>query len=146
MIAKDRDKEPKYFWTFVVIFVSATDKDNNPMLQEEYGKPKIVEIQQITIQQGMARLMNDVEWGDPRGYDMVLDRVGLDKGDTKYFVNPKPKSPTTPEMHKAVDDARIDLRVLFEGGQPFGALNSEENSIESPNEQLARIANSAMNK
>lgn len=147
--AKDREKEPKYFWTFVVIFVSATDKDNNPMLQEEYGKPKIVEIQQITIQQGMARLMNDVEWGDPRGYDMVLDRVGLEKGDTKYFVNPKPKSPITPEMHKAVDDARIDLRVLFDGGQPFGAMSDQLNVQEikeQPNEQLARIAENAMSQ
>tara|TARA_R100000655_G_scaffold70883_1_gene109274 strand:+ start:7769 stop:8416 length:648 start_codon:yes stop_codon:yes gene_type:complete len=145
LIAKDRDKEPKYFWTFVVIFVSATDKDNNPILQEEFGKPKIVEIAQKTIQQGVSRLLNDVDWGNPKDYDITINRVGK-LMETKYFVNAKPKSPITQEMHKAVDDARIDLRVLFEGGQPFGALNSEENSIESPNEQLARIANSAMNK
>ena len=150
LIAKDRNKEPKYFWAFVVIFINAVDKENNPIFEAKEGKPQVLEIQQITIQQGIARLLNDEDWGNPKEYDITVNRVGLDKGDTKYYVNANPKSPITQEMLTAVEDARIDLRVMFEGGYPFGALVDDQKNIqeiyEQPNEQLARIADNAMNR
>jgi len=150
LIEQDRKKEPKYFWEFVVIFVSAVDKDNNPIYESNIGKPQILRIQQVTIQQGILRLLNDVDWGNPKEYDITLNRVGLEQADTKYFVNAKPKSPVTPEMLTAVSDARIDLRVLFDAGQPFGALVDDQRDIqqinEQPDQQIARIAENAMNK
>ncbi len=148
LIEQDRKKEPKYFWEFVVIFVSAVDKDNNPIYESNIGKPQILRIQQVTIQQGILRLLNDVDWGNPKEYDITINRVGKDM-ETKYFANAKPKSPTTPEMLTAVSDARIDLRVLFEGGQPFGAMSDQQDIQqlkEQPNEQLARIAENAMSQ
>ena len=150
LIAKDRKKEPKYFWAFVVIFINAVDKENNPIFEAKEGKPQVLEIQQITIQQGIARLLNDEDWGNPKEYDITVNRVGLDKSDTKYHVNAKPKSPITQEMLTAVEDANIDLRAMFEGGYPFGALVDDQKNIqeiyEQPNEQLARIADNAMNR
>ena len=98
----------------------------------------------------MARLFNDEDWGNPKEYDITVNRVGLEKGDTKYHVNAKPKSPITQEMLTAVEDAKIDLRAMFEGGYPFGALVDDQKNIreiyEQPNEQLARIADNAMNR
>ena len=150
LIAKDRNNEPKYFWAFVVIFINAVDRENKPIFEVKEGKPQVLEIQQITIQQGIARLLNDVDWGDPKEYDITVNRVGLDKGDTKYHVNAKPKSPITQEMLTAVSDAKIDLRAMFEGGYPFGALVDDQWNIqqlnEQPDQQIARIAENAMNK
>ena len=150
LIAQDRKKSPAYFWEFVVIFINAVDRENKPIFESKWGKPQVLRIQQITIQQGIARLLNDEDWGDPKEYDITVNRVGLEKGDTKYHVNAKPKSPLTQEMLTAVMDAKIDLRVMFDGGQPFGALVDDQKNMreiyEQPNEQLARIAENAMNK
>ena len=73
--------------------------------------------------------------------------------DTKYVVIAKPPELPTQEMLDAVADAKIDLQVIWEGGQPFGALEgavndqenmarlNEEDEPEEPNAILARAAN-----
>jgi len=138
LVELDRNGTPKYFWMFVVM---------------HEGKPKILEIRQKTIRRAILELARDEEdWGDPRGYDIAITRSGQ-MLDTKYVVIAKPPELPTQEMLDAVADAKIDLQVIWEGGQPFGALEdavndqenmarlNEEDDTADPNEVLTRIMN-----
>ena len=111
----DRGGNPKYFWMFVVI---------------HEGVPKILEIRQKTIRGAILEYSRDEDYGDPRGYDITITRSGHMK-DTKYLVTPKPPSPATQEMLDAVADAKINLQAIWEGGQPFGALEGAVNDQEN---------------
>ena len=138
----DRSGNPKYFWMFVVIHEDV---------------PKILEIRQKTIRGAILEYCRDEDYGDPRGYDITITRSGH-KMDTKYIVTPKPPSPATQEMLDAVADAKINLQAIWEGGQPFGALEGAVNDQENmarlnkeddtadPNAVLTRIMNKHQNQ
>ena len=138
----DRGGNPKYFWMFVVI---------------HEGVPKILEIRQKTIRGAILEYSRDEDYGDPRGYDITITRSGHMK-DTKYLVTPKPPSPATQEMLDAVADAKINLQAIWEGGQPFGALEAavnaqdnmarlnKEDDTADPNAVLTRIMNKHQNQ
>ena len=134
----DKEGKPSYFWAFVVIYE---------------GDVMILEIPQVRTRRQMILLALNPEWGDPTSYDLSITRSGFGK-ETTYTVQPNNKSPITPEMVQMVKDAHIDLRVLYDGGNPMGALDDrldleevkEQPTNEDPNQMLSRIASNAMNK
>ena len=97
LIEYDDNRKPSYFWEFVVIH------DN---------RPKILRISQITIREKFLELENDSDWGDARGYDIVITRSKPSEY-VKYSVSQKPKEPLNPELIKKVEDMNFDLRKLF---------------------------------
>ena len=141
----DRNGEPQYFWSVVVWYE---------------GEIVVYTIKQKTIMHKIILLTEDEEdFGDPRGYDIVVTRY-KESGNIKYDVRAKPRKPATQEMLDAVKEAQIDLQALFikdENGitslSPFGALEGavndqenmeriiEEDTTSDPNEVLTRIMN-----
>ena len=141
----DRNGEPQYFWSVVVWYE---------------GEIVVYTIKQKTIMHKIILLTEDEEdFGDPRGYDIVVTRY-KESGNIKYDVRAKPRKPATQEMLDAVKEAQIDLQVLFikdENGitslSPFGALEGavndqenmeriiEEDTPADPNAVLTRIMN-----
>ena len=55
---------------------------------------QISELTQFTIQSAIADLVESEDWGDPRGYDLTVNRKGKSL-ETEYTVQPSPtnKSP-----------------------------------------------------
>ena len=141
----DRNGEPQYFWSVVVWYE---------------GEIVVYTIKQKTIMHKIILLTEDEEdFGDPRGYDIVVTRY-KESGNIKYDVRAKPRKPATQEMLDAVKEAQIDLQALFikdENGitslSPFGALEGagndqenmeriiEEDTPADPNAVLTRIMN-----
>ena len=142
LVEIDQSGKPKYFWMFVVI---------------HEGVPKILEIRQKTIRGAILEYCRDEDYGDPRGFDITITRSGH-KMDTKYIVTPKPPSPVTKEMIDAVAEANINLNAIWDGGQPFGALEdvlNDQKNMEriinddlpaDPNAVLTRIMNKQQNQ
>ena len=146
----DRNGEPQYFWSVVVWYE---------------GEIVVYTIKQKTIMHKIILLTEDEEdFGDPRGYDIVVTRY-KESGNIKYDVRAKPRKPATQEMLDAVKEAQIDLQALFikdENGitslSPFGALEGavndqenmeriiEEDTPSDPNAVLARIMNKQQNQ
>ena len=146
----DRNGEPQYFWSVVVWYE---------------GEIVVYTIKQKTIMHKIILLTEDEEdFGDPRGYDIVVTRY-KESGNIKYDVRAKPRKPATQEMLDAVKEAQIDLQALFikdENGitslSPFGALEGavndqenmeriiEEDTPADPNEVLTRIMNKQQNQ
>lgn len=93
--------KPKHFWAFVV-------------LNRQTNNVQIMEITQKTIQKEIKALVDDEDWGDPKGYDIVITKTG-EKLDTDYQVNSKPHSKI-----EIPDISHIDLTALYKGEDPFG--------------------------
>lgn len=103
-IKKDKggkEQKPKHFWVFTVWNYNTKNVE-------------ILHISQKTIQTDILSLAKDEDWGDPRGYDIKVNRSGKDLT-TKYQVSPKPKKPLTKEQEEAFAASDIDLVDLYFG-------------------------------
>jgi hypothetical protein len=88
----------------------------------EGGSLKVWEITQASIQDAIAALAEDPQWGHPRGYQLAITRSG--KGlNTEYSVVPAPPSPVPDEVLAAWKSRDIDLEELYRSGNPFSPSN-----------------------
>lgn len=99
------DSGIKHFWAFAV-------------LDRWDGKIKVLEITQSTIMKSLKSLVDNEDWGDPKEYDININREG-EKLETTYTVQPSPKKPLTEEEKNLVKETSVTLEALFDGGDPF---------------------------
>ena len=105
----DRDGKPKLFWMFIVWHV-------------DLEKPMVFEVTQQTIKSAILSHTNNKAWGDPANYVLEIGRTGTGM-ETEYTVIAEPPvEPPAKDVMDAVAAAQIDVRVVFEDGNPFGAL------------------------
>jgi len=105
------NKNLKHFWAFIVWNYKA-------------NAIQMLEITQVSIQEGIANLVKDVDWGDPKRYDIKITKTG-EKMDTEYAVSPKPHTPVKAEIEQALLNKNYDLNALFIGGDPFDVKTSD---------------------
>lgn len=94
-----------HFWAFVV-------------WNYEDERIQILELIQKTIQKPLLAYVNKEEWGDPKGYDITINKEG-EKLKTKYDIvmtPPKELDKAIAEKYAATD---IKLEKLFDGSDPF---------------------------
>ena len=84
----------------------------------EVNAVQIWQINQRTIQEAIMGFINDVDWGDPRDYDIKIIRTG-DGLETKYNVSPKPKKDLPEAAVFEYDLMDIKLGFLLTGEDPF---------------------------
>jgi len=109
----DRDGKPKLFWMFVVWHV-------------DLEKPMVFEVTQQTIKSAILSHTNNKAWGDPANYVLEIGRTGTGM-ETEYTVIAEPPvEPPAKAVTDAMKDAAIDVRVVFEDGNPFGALVTDD--------------------
>ena len=114
----DRNANPKLFWMFTVYHVD-----------EE--RAKVFEVTQRTIKDPILAYSKNPKWGDLRNYVIEIGRTGSGM-ETEYTVIAEP--PIEPPDQKIIDimnEAAIDLRVIFGDGNPFGALTTAGNDQEN---------------
>jgi hypothetical protein len=100
--------EAKYFFAYVVW---------------NYGESntQILSITQRSIIEPLSVLYHDADWGKGEGldkFDVVIARTG-EGLETQYGVTPKPHS----EFKEKLDS--VDLKALFENGDPFKGISNE---------------------
>lgn len=88
------------------------------VIDREDGAVRIMQITQKGIMETITALYNNPKWGDPKEYDIVVNRQG-EGLDTKYSTTPDPKEPLTAEEKSKVSRMEIDLNKLFAGENPF---------------------------
>jgi len=112
----DRNANPKLFWMFTVFHVD-----------EE--RAKVFAVTQRTIKDPILAYAKNPKWGDPRSYIIEIGRTGSGM-ETEYTVIAEP--PIEEPDQKIIDvmnEAAIDLRVIFDDGNPFGALTNDQENI-----------------
>ncbi len=118
----DEEQPPKHFWAFVVW--NYMDK-----------KVQILEITQKTIQRAIRALSKSKGWGDPKGFDISVTKVG-EKKDTEYSVMPVPPKPLDEEIVQKYQAMSIDLDKLYLGEDPFG--QKEEVNVDEIDEAIKK--------
>ena len=84
----------------------------------------IWEVTQATIMRALEDLVHDEDWGDPKGYDITINRTG--KGlETSYSLLPSTKKAIPADVLTALDATPINLTALYAGDNPFGAAPTQ---------------------
>jgi len=109
---KDGKVSIKHFWAFVVV-----DLDDSVI--------KILEVTQLSIQNIIKSFVDNKTWGDPKGYDLNVNRAG-EGLETKYTVMPSPHSPVDKDVEFEYKSMEIDLNALYTGDNPFEKASSNE--------------------
>jgi hypothetical protein len=104
---KDGGIKISHFWAFVVYNYDAK-------------KIQILELTQKGIMKYIKGLTEDVDWGNPSGYDIVVNRSGSGF-DTEYTTTAKPHSPLDPAILEQYAQMNINLEALYDGKDPFAS-------------------------
>jgi hypothetical protein len=106
----EKNGQPKvgHFWAF-------------PVFNYDTKTVQVFEITQKTIQKAIKKYVDDVDYGAPWGYDIIITKDG-DGLETEYTVIAKPPKP----MEHLIQDGwemvkpTFDANRLFDNGDPFG--------------------------
>lgn len=95
----------KHFWAFKVW---------------NYAEKKIqiLQLVQTSIMEGMKKYIDNPKWGDPQGYDFIVEKKD-DGGFIKYSVGVNPKEPISSEVKDQAENVYVNLTALFAGADPF---------------------------
>jgi len=89
--------------------------------------PKILEVKQVSILKAMYALFNNEKWGDPRSYDININREGTGKTDTKFTVTPEPPSEPAKSIIQTLEQIEkkqlCRLEAIWENEYPFELYN-----------------------
>lgn len=107
-----KPQKQKHFWAFVVWNYA------NEAIE-------ILQITQSSIQGSISNLVKDEDWGNPRAYDIKVNRAGTGI-ETEYSVNPKPKKELDVEILEAYAKKPINLDALYSGANPFELIESTD--------------------
>jgi len=75
---------------------------------------EVLEIVQSTIQSAILALSSSADWGDPREYDITINKSGSGKENTKYAIMPSPMKPAATHILEALAADENSLDDLFE--------------------------------
>jgi len=101
-IDKNGKSNINHFWAFVVWNYAAK-------------KVQILQLTQKKVMRAINTYLNEPDWGDPKGYDIVINRTGSSLLDTEYQVIANPHTKFT----EKIDISKINLEALFTNEDPF---------------------------
>lgn len=103
---------PKYFWAF-------------PVWNYQEKKVQILEINQSTILKYLKKVIANPKWGDPRDYDIVVNRTE-ENGKTIYTTTNDPKEKLDKSIIETYTNMNINIQALFSGDDPFTTGGEKE--------------------
>jgi hypothetical protein len=104
---KDGGVKINHFWAFVVY-------------NYEAKKIQVLELTQKGIMKYIQGLTKNPKWGNPKGYDITVNRTGSGF-DTEYICTANPPSEVEIKITEQYEKMNIKLESLFEGGDPFAS-------------------------
>mgnify|MGYP003147778203 CR=1 FL=1 len=122
----DRDGKAKHFWMFIV-------------WHEDEEKPMVYEVTQVTVRDQILSYTSNTKWGAPSDYVLAISRTGTGMETVYRVIAEPPVSPPEREIVDTIKDAMIDLRVVFDDGNPFGALGFMPATAGNDQENIERL-------
>ena len=103
--------------------------------------PQVWEIKQKKIREDLEKFLGNPKWGDLRFYDVTVERSGKPRDPkTSYtLIADPPIEPPSAEIMEAMKEARIDCRVVLNGGYPMGALEVQSSEIIDDQSNIERL-------
>jgi hypothetical protein len=115
----DRDSA-KHFWAFTV-YNYATQSI------------QVLELKQKSIMRAIEAYTKNPKWGNPQGYDLMIEKVktGSRERDVKYTVIPEPPSQLDEGIAELARHIPVRLAALYDGEDPFAVTDREEEETRS---------------
>ncbi len=114
-------QDTKPFWAFLVYDYQAS-------------MYRILEIVQKSIMGQITPYVDDPDWGDPKGYDIVVNKVGQGK-ETEYSTSVKPAK----KFDVSVAVPVVNLNALYDGTDPFSTTDAKGVAKSEPEGELDNI-------
>lgn len=108
---EDNREKARHFWSMVVW-----------NYQDE--AVQVMEFTQATVQEQLAALEANSDWGDLTSYDFTITKAGEGK-DTTYSVAPSPHKDVPESALSAYENVTINLEALYDGADPFSSSAKE---------------------
>lgn len=86
---------------------------------------EVCQINQATVREQLTGLFRDSDWGHPKHFDVKVKKTGTGT-DTVYIVSPVSPKPIDEKVKEAIRGAKVNIKVLFDGGDPFAGAKAEE--------------------
>jgi len=82
--------------------------------------------------------VNNAKWGDPKKYDIIIEKVktGARDRDVEYNVIPEPPTQLDAGIVELAKNIPINLKALYEGDDPFAVTDEENPSKDKTNGHL----------
>jgi hypothetical protein len=117
MAATDNRKRAKHFWAFTVF-------------NYKTKTIQVLELKQKTVMRSIEAFIKNPKWGNPKNYDLIIERVktGSQDRDVEYNVIPEPPSTLDEGIVELAQSVSVRLEALFEGTDPFAEPEEDERS------------------
>jgi hypothetical protein len=113
--APDERDAAKHFWAFLVY-----NYDTQSI--------QVLELKQKSIMRAIEAYTKNPKWGNPQGYDLLIEKVktGSRDRDVKYNVIPEPPTKLDAGIAELASNVPVNLEALYEGKDPFAVTESGE--------------------
>ena len=123
--ATDNQAKAKHFWAFTVF-------------NYKTQSIQVLELKQQTIMRAIEALVKNVKWGNPKKYDIIIEKVktGSKDWDVEYNVIPEPPTLLDAGIVELAKNIPVHLDALYNGEDPFAVTDAEEASKGKANGQV----------
>lgn len=118
--ASENRARAKHFWAF-------------PVYNYQTKTVQVLEIKQQTIMRALEAFVKNPKWGNPQGYDLVIEKVktGSRDWDVEYNVIPEPPSKLDSGIAELAKMVPVRLEALYDGGDPFAVTDEAGNTVKN---------------
>ena len=127
--AADSRDQAKHFWAFTVY-----NYDTKSI--------QVLELKQKSIMRAIEAYKNNPKWGNPQGYDLMIEKVktGPRDRDVEYTVVPEPPAKVDAGIAELAKHVPVRLDALYKGEDPFAVTDEEEDVVHGENGHRGRPA------
>ena len=113
--ATDDQDKAKHFWAFTVY-------------NYKTKSIQVLELKQQTIMRAIEAFVKNTKWGDPKKYDIIIEKVktGAKDWDVEYNVIPEPPTPLDAGIAELAKQIPVDLNALYKGEDPFAVTDEDK--------------------
>jgi hypothetical protein len=112
--ASDNRQKARHFWAFTVY-------------NYQTKTIQILVLKQQTVMRAIEAFVKNPKWGNPKEYDLIIERVrtGNRDRDVEYNVIPEPPSPLDEGIVELARSVPVRLEALYDGEDPFAEPEAE---------------------
>ena len=113
--ASDNRQKARHFWAFTVYNYKTKTM-------------QVLELKQQTVMRAIEAFVKNPKWGNPKNYDLIIERVktGSRDWDVEYNVIPEPPSKLDEGIVELAKSIPVRLDALYSGEDPFAEPEEEE--------------------